>query len=240
MIVLLVVSSCANKKNVLYFQDIEKLQNLDINKPDLLVDTGDILSIRLSALNPESILPFQPISNSAESSDGGLTNFLVDLDGNIQYPVLGFIYVKGKSTREITQVLKDKIASFIKNPVVQVRVANFSISILGEVNAPGNYIIPNENITVLDALALAGDMTIFGKRRGVKVIRTKDNQKTYAELDFTSVDLVNSPYFYLKQNDVIIVSPNNAQVQSSAANRNISVFVSLVGLAISVLTILTR
>lgn len=240
MIVLLVVSSCANKKDVLYFQDIEKLQNLDINKPDLLVDTGDILSIRLSALNPESILPFQPISNSAESSDGGLTNFLVDLDGNIQYPVLGFIYVKGKSTREITQVLKDKIASFIKNPVVQVRVANFSISILGEVNAPGNYIIPNENITVLDALALAGDMTIFGKRRGVKVIRTTDNQKTYAELDFTSVDLVNSPYFYLKQNDVIIVSPNNAQVQSSAVNRNISVFVSLVGLAVSVLTILTR
>ncbi len=240
MILLLVVSSCANKKDVLYFQDIEKLQNLDINKPDLLVDTGDILSIRLSALNPESTLPFQPISNSTESSSGGLTNFLVDPDGNIQYPVLGNIYVKGKSTREITQVIKDTIASFVKNPVLQVRLANFSISILGEVNAPGNYIIPNESITVLDALALAGDMTIFGKRQGVKVIRTTDNQKTYAELDFTSVDLINSPYFYLKQNDVIIVSPNNAQVQTSAVNRNISVIVSLVGLAISVLTVIAR
>ena len=129
---------------------------------------------------------------------------------------------------------------YVINPIINLRILNFTISVLGEVSRPGTFTVNDERITALEALGLAGDMTLFGKRNDVKVIREENGKTSYGILDFTSVDMINSPYYYLQQNDVIIVSPNSAQVQSSGFNRNTSLFISVAGIIISVIAIFTR
>ena len=237
-------SSCISKKEVLYFQDIESLtgQNQNTNY-NTVIRPDDLLSVTVSSQDPESVAIFNPVAgaaNALRTSNDRLGTYLVDKNGNIEFPYLGTLAIANKTRIEAIQLLRDRIREFAKEAVIDLRILNFSISVLGEVQRPGTFTIPNERITVLEALGLAGDMTIFGQRKTVKIIREEEGIKTYGELDFTSIDLVNSPFYYLQQNDVIIVSPNKAQIQSGAFNRNSTIFISIAGIVISVLTILTR
>jgi len=237
-------TSCISKKEVLYFQDIETLPNKEQNTDyKTVIRPNDLLSITVSSQDPESVAIFNPVagaSNALRTTNENLGTYLVDSNGNIEFPYLGTVNIGNKSRIDALGVLSEGISKYTKDAVINLRVINFTISVLGEVQNPGTFTIPDERITVIEALGLAGDMTIFGERKTVKVIREENGKKTYGELDFTSIDIVNSPFYYLQQNDVLIVSPNSAQIQSGAFNRNSTVFISIAGIIISVLTIFTR
>lgn len=237
-------SSCISKKEVLYFQDIKTLtqQNQNTNY-NTVIRPDDLLSITVSSQDPESVAIFNPVAgaaNALRTTNDRLGTYLVDSKGNVEFPFIGTIELANKTRIEAIALLKREINKYAKDAVVDIRILNFTISVIGEVQRAGTFTIPNERITVLEALGLAGDMTIFGERKTVKVIREENGVKNYGELDFTSIDVVNSPFYYLQQNDVVIVSPNQAQIQSGAFNRNSTIFISIAGIVISVLTILTR
>jgi polysaccharide export outer membrane protein len=236
-----------SRKDVIYFQDIDSLrEQQDSISYTTIIRPGDLLTITVSALNPETVIPFNPPLISTATGDGSINGarqiqtYLVDKDGTIEFPVLGTLGLGSLTRQEATVFLKNKLSTYIKGPIINLRILNFTISVLGEVQRPGTFTVDDERVTVLEALGLAGDMTIFGERSKVQVIREENGKTKYAVLDFTSVDLINSPFYYLQQNDVVIVPPNNAQIQSSGFNRNTSVFISMAGIIISVIAIFTR
>lgn len=137
-------------------------------------------------------------------------------------------------------MLESKIAAYVTDPIVNVRIRNYKVSVLGEVTRPGSFTIPDERITLLEALAQAGDMTIYGRRDNVLVIRETDGVKTHTYIDITKGDFINTPFYYLQQNDVVYVEPNKAQVSSANYNRNIPVFISMGSILITLISVLTR
>ncbi|WP_031425138.1 polysaccharide biosynthesis/export family protein [Flavimarina sp. Hel_I_48] len=244
---LLILNSCVSKKDVLYFQDIENLrEQQDSITYNTIIRPDDLLTITVSALNPETVVPFNPPLVSTPSGDGTINGarqiqtYLVDKDGTIEFPVLGSLELGGMTRQAATRTIKEKLATYVIDPIINLRILNFTISVLGEVQRPGTFTVNDERVTILEALGLAGDMTIFGEREKVQVIREENGKTRYGVLDFTSVDLINSPFYYMQQNDVIIVPPNGAQIQSSGFNRNTSVFISVAGIIISVISIFTR
>ena len=247
LVTTLLTTSCVSKKKVLYFQDIEQIIDNPANTNyNIKIRGNDLLTINISALNPETVAPFNQPVVSRVTTNGNvlgtqqLQTYLVGVDGTIEFPIIGTIKLAGLTRTEATNHLKELLNKYIKNPIVNIRILNFKVSVLGEVRRPGTFNIGDERVTVLEALGLAGDMTIFGDRKNVKIIREIDGVKTYGELDFTSSSVISSPFYYLQQNDVIVVSPNRAQIQSSSFNRNTSVFISIAGIIISVITVLTR
>lgn len=239
--------SCASKKDILYLQDIESYnQSNDSTFNDVRIQKNDLLSIIVSSTDQKSAVPFNlPVVASSSASSSTIVNtrqemqtYLVSEEGTINFPILGEIPVLNKTKQKVIEDLKLELIKYIKDPIITLRITNFSISILGEVAAPGTYSVNNERITILEAISLAGDMTVYGKRKDVLVIREEAGKKTYNRVDFTSKDLFLSPFYYLKQNDVIIVNPNNAQVQSSAFNRNSTVYISIVTALITVASFL--
>lgn len=244
------LSSCVSRKKIVYFQDIEKLaQNSSIAKPSLTIKPNDLLGIAVSAATLEAARPFNVITEARPTTEGtGMTtanntqqlSYLVDSEGNINFPELGTIAVLGLTPKELREQLTERLTAYIKDPIVTIRLLNFSISVLGEVERPGTYSISDEKISITEALGMAGDLTIYGRRDNVLVIRENGDTKSYAYLDFRSSDLMDSEYYYLKQNDVIYVEPNNAQRQSAAFNRNAGVYVSIASLLLSVIVLITR
>lgn len=250
ILTLIFFNSCASKKDILYLQDIESYrQEEDSTFNDIRIQKNDLLAITVSSTDQKSASPFNlPVIMSPQTSSSTrisarqeLQTYLVGQDGYIEFPVLGKILAINKTKDQLVTEIKKKLVKYIKEPIVTLRITNFSISVLGEVTRPGLFLVSNERITIFQALSLAGDMTLYGKRKDVLVIREDDGgQKTYNRLDFTSKDVLLSPYYYLQQNDIVIVSPNMAQVQSSAFNRNTSIWVSIAGVVLTVISILTR
>jgi len=158
----------------------------------------------------------------------------VDKDGNIEFPVLGEVKIGGLTRQEATDLLKSKIAEYVKDPLVNIRITNFTISVLGEVNKPGSYIIQDEKVTLAEALGMAGDLTIYGKRKNILLIREIEGVKKFSIIDLTSVRSLSASTFGLKQNDIIYVEPNTAQIRASSYNRNNSVLISAIGALTSV------
>lgn len=244
-----ILSSCVSRKDIVYFQDIEKLkQDSDMIQPSLTIKPNDLLSITVSAADLESVRPFNVVveSRPAEAGASLFVNntqhlgYLVDSSGDIHFPVLGTIKAQGLTPKELNDKLTQLLTTYIKDPIVNIRLLNFTVSILGEVARPGTYPISGERISITEAVGMAGDLTIFGRRDNILVIRETDGKKTYAYLDFRSADLLNSEYYYLKQHDVVYVEPNKAQRQSSSFNRNSTVYISVASLLISVLVLIFR
>lgn len=242
-------SSCVPRKKIVYFQDIEKLaQNTEMVKSSITLKPNDLLSITVSAADLESARPFNVIIESRPmvgSSNLIVNNtqqigYLVDSAGDIHFPVLGNVHVEGLTPKELNDHLTQKLTAYIKDPIVNIRILNFTISILGEVSRPGTYTVEGEKISITEALGLAGDLTIYGRRDNILVIRENAGKKTYTYLDFRSADLLDSEYYYLKQNDVVYVEPNSAQRQSSSFNRNSTVYISIASLLLSVLVLIFR
>ena len=148
---------------------------------------------------------------------------------------MGRIKALGNTPQELKEELIRRLKKYIKNPIINIRIQNFTISVLGEVKLPGQYSIPNERVNILQAISMAGDFTVFGKRKDVLILRENENgDKEYHVVDFTSKTLLTSPYYYLKQNDVVIVNPNNAKVQSSSTNPNTSLYFSVITLILTI------
>ena len=245
IITITMLSSCASRKNIVYFQDEPLEEGVLMSEPkQLLYKPDDILTINVSALDPDTVRPFNlPVvsnnTNNITSAQGNIQvqTYLVDYNGNIEFPVLGKIKVEGLTRTELTSLLVERISAMASNPIVNIRLANFTITIIGEVSNPGTFTIQDERITILEALGLANDLTIFGQRKNVKLIREIDGKKKFAHIDLTSVNLVNSPVYYLQQNDVIYVEPNNAKVRSSTYNQNNGVLISAIGTLTTILAV---
>lgn len=243
LIVAAVLSSCASRKEVVYFQntgDFETLVDKNSFTPKFKVD--DLVSIYVSTLDSEASAPFNLFRGASE---GGLrpeqVDYLIDKDGEIDFPVIGKIKIAGLSSEEVRVLLRDRLSEYLKDPIINIRLRNFNVTVLGEVNRPGTYPVNGERITVLEALGLAGDMTIKGMRENVMVIRDFDGTKVYRRVNLTTKEALSSPVFYLTQNDVVYVEPNNSAIKTSTLDNRASLYVSVASLLItSTVLLITR
>jgi len=249
-LVVLMLASCVSTKNVPYFQDIspalesEMKATAKFTEPVIQVD--DILSLSIFTIDDKTGMIVNQVGTQAISTVTGPTNtlgatpptagFLVDKNGEIDLSVIGKVKLTGLTTYQARDLIKEKAAVYYTNPNVQVRFSNFKVTILGEVARPSTYVIPNEKVTVLDALGLAGDLTIFGKRENIKLIRDNNGKKEFAILNLNSKELFNSDYYYLKQNDVLYIEPNKGKAAS--LNQSRTQTFALVGSIVSVLIVL--
>ncbi len=245
---LLSLSACVSHEELLNFSEGAPFPNAPVdidNLPQLVIQPDDLLSIRVKTLDPLAAEPFNvdPTQGNMMNINAGagtrpLIGYLVAHDGTIDFPVLGKLPVAGKTTDEVRQMLIDGLQAYVKDPVVIVRYLNFRITVLGEVAAPSTFFIANERVTVLDALGQAGDITPYGNRTNVLVIREQNGQRTFGRLDLQDRDLFRSPFFYLQQNDIIYIEPlkeKTAQVrdQSQRILPWLSVITSLTTLALT-------
>ncbi len=242
---LILFSSCASKKDVVYFNDISDYETLvSDNSHTNKFKVDDVLSIHVSTLDPIASLPFNLTVGPEEGRyQMEQVDYIVDKNGEIDFPVLGSIKVVGLSPEETKNLLKDKLESggFLRNPIINIRLKNFTVTVLGEVNQPGTYPVLGEQITILEALGLAGDLTIKGMRNNVLVIRDFNGSKVSTRIDLTKKDVLNSPVYYLTQNDVVYIEPNQSAVKTSALDSRASLWVSIVSVLItSTVIILTR
>ncbi len=247
LFLLVFITSCATRSRIVYFKDVKDTQRKVINvEYKTIFQADDLLAITVSSSDMQGLEPFNLPAVSFNAIPGSVVGeqkqltYLVRKDGTIDFPVLGTIELAGLSRIEATELLKTKMSSYIKDPIIHIELVNFKITVLGEVNAPGSFTIPNERISIIEALGLAGDMTITGRRKDVMVIREEDGLYKYHRVDITSDRVFNSPVFYLKQNDVIYVTPNNAQVRSSTYNRHTPVWISVASVLVSLGILLTR
>lgn len=236
-------SSCASKKDVVYFQNSGRFETLvgeDTFSPKFKID--DLISIHVSTLDPEASVPFNLFRGSQE---GGLkpeqVDYLVDQDGNIDFPVIGKIKAAGLSPEELRVLLRERLKDYLKDPIINIRLKNFTVTVLGEVKKPGTYPVNGERITILEAIGLAGDLTIKGMRNNVMVIRDFDGTKVYTKIDLRNKEVLNSPVYYLTQNDVVYVEPNQSAVTSSSLDNRATIAISIASILItSTVILITR
>jgi polysaccharide export outer membrane protein len=248
LLVSVVFFSCANKKKFIYFQGA--LASAEANKnytPRFKAD--DFLAITVMGIDPDAVKPFNLLVSSQQlSSNSGYTQgvpspqgYLIDSEGTIDFPVIGKLKLGGLNRMEATDLLKTKLQSYVNNPTVSIRILNYKITVLGEVRSPGTFNIPNERITLPEALGIAGDLNITAKRKNVLVIRDVDGKKTETRIDLTSKEVFASPVYYLQQNDVVYVEPNRAKINSSVVNAsNIGIIISVISLLTTMTLLLTR
>ena len=249
----LLVSSCASTKDIAYFQNKMVNQPEKIDKhAGIVIQPKDMLSIVVSSRNPELVAMFNlPVVSyqaggevSLNTAQQRLMGYVVDEEGFIDFPVLGKLNIVGKTRWEVAELVKNKLIQegYLSDAVVTVEFLNFKISVLGEVASPGTFSIDGDKVTVLQAISLARDLTIFGRRDNVSVIREQDGKRTIYEINLTDVDLFKSPAYYLQQNDIVYVQPNDIKARQSTTDdktlRIASIGLSSGSLLVSVVTLL--
>ena len=244
--------SCSSYKKVAYFRDLGDSSVLYAQGKGLegavyhplTIQSDDLLQIIISTIDPEVDGAFNTTEQKGANTSTDVLNlpkgqdgYLVDKSGNIELPVLGTMHVEGLTTEQIKDSVTLAASKLLKQPVVNVRLTNFKVNVLGEVNSPGSYLISGERASVLDALSLAGDMTIYGKRDNVILMRTVDGvQKKIARFNLNNTQMLNSPYFYLRQNDVIYVEP--AKSKAASTDMNATKTYAIAGSLLSIILIL--
>ena len=241
-LIVLSFASCASKEDVVYFQNSNNFETLvDENtfSPKFKVD--DLVSIHISTLDPEASVPFNLIRGSqADGMRPEPVDYLVDKDGEIDFPVIGKVKIAGLSPEEVRVLLRERLTDYLKDPIINIRLKNFTVTILGDVNNPGTYPVQGERITILEAIGLAGDLTIKGRRDNVMVIRDFDGTKVYTKIDLTDKSVLSSPVYYLTQNDVVYVEPNKSAVTASTLDNRAGIYVSIASILITSTLILIR
>ncbi|MCF0075121.1 polysaccharide biosynthesis/export family protein [Dyadobacter sp. CY261] len=247
--IIIVTTSCVSPKSIVYFQgDSTRYSSQEIKQTYVpKIQPSDILSIIVGSLNTEASEVFNTpnqftTASTNYSSMGGPRvqplGYLVDIDGNIEIPLLGKVKVAGMTTNVAADSIRARLQNFLKEPSVIVRNLNFKVSVLGEVKLPAVYVIPDEKITLPEVLSLAGDLTIYGNRSNVMIIREENGKREYARLDLTSREVFDSPYYYLHKNDLIYVEPVKARMLDTDSRiRTVPLIVTIVG-GISTLGIL--
>jgi polysaccharide export outer membrane protein len=237
LLMTVLLSACNSQKKIVYMQDINNV-NKSVKVPELTIQPQDMLSIVVSSKEPELALPFNlPIisfQGVGESAMGQqrILSYTVNKDGDINFPVLGKLHVEGLTRNQLEQFVKEKIITenYIKDPVVTVQFMNFRLTVSGEVARPGTYEITGDHITLFEALSMAGDLTIYGRRDNVKVIRENNGNRTVHEVDLRTANIFDSPVYYLQQNDIIYVTPNryrSNQTNNAGQIQQISLWVSI-------------
>ena len=250
VVVVLIAPSCATKKDILYFQNIEEVEpKAQTTQYEAVIKKDDRLTIIVSGADKTVTAPYNltlgemsasGISTSTNPEQATLT-YLVDPEGNINFPILGSIHVEGMTRNQLVNYLQTEIGKDVKDPIVYVSIKNYKITVLGEVRSPGTYTMDSEKITLLQALGRAGDLNLTAEREGILLIREEDGVAHHYTIDLKSAELLNSPYFYLQQNDVIYVPASASRVASatmatgiwSTALSSVTTTVSLVTLIVS-------
>lgn len=235
LLLLILATSCSSKKEVIYFNDIQP-NNHDKNILTAgQIQPNDILSIVISSSSPELALRYN-LNQDQNQNGSTFPGYLVSIEGAITLPVLGKVAVKGLTLEELEELLVKKLidGGHLTEPIVTARLMNAKFTVLGEVAKPGTYTFSEQNISLLQALGYAGDLTINGKRENVLLIREENGTKTYIKIDMTSKNWFSSPYYYIKPNDVIYVNPNGPKVKSAGYVGNMGTFISVVSVAVSV------
>ena len=250
LIALMLLAACGTQKDVPYFQNAE---SVDLSKSQYLFDAKimpkDQLTITVSTTNDEAATPFNltvptpyTVNSRSTYSQAMLQTYLVDNAGNINFPILGSIHVGGLTKSQAEKMIQDQIKPFMaeaENPIVTVRMPGYQISVIGEVARPGTFTVSREKISILEALAQAGDLTIYGQRKNVQLIREDSTgQKSIHIFDLTDANIIHSPYFYLQQNDVIYVTPNKVKAQNSSVGSMTTLWFSATSILISLTSLL--
>ena len=246
----LLLSACSSYKKVPYLQDADLVSSLQKELPmyDAKIMPKDLLTITVNTTDPEAAAPFnltvQSSVNVARSTSliqqPTLQQYLVSNEGTIDFPVLGRLQVSGLTKSEAENLIRQKLGAYLKEtPIVTVRMTNYKISVFGEVARPGMFTINNEKVNIFEALALAGDLTIWGMRDNVKLIREDaEGQREIIDLNLNKADIVTSPYYYLQQNDILYVTPNKTKAKSSDIGQSTSLWFSGTSIFVSLINIL--
>lgn len=247
------LGSCTSYKHVPYMQDIETVNNSTQNLTlyDARIMPKDLLSITVNTTDPKAASPFNltvqtpinaALTNINSTTAPSLQQYLVNNEGEIDFPVIGRLKVGGLTKNEAEDLIREQLKPYLKEtPIVTVRMANYKIAVLGEVARPGSFTVSNEKVNVLEALAMAGDMTVYGLRTNVKLIREDaDGKRSIHELDLTKSDLVLSPYYYLKQNDILYVTPNQTKARSSDIGTTTTTWISATSIMVSIASLIVN
>ena len=237
---------CATKDSVVYFQEPEELEGYEnVMDYEPVIQKNDVLRINVSSIDQDLVRPFQ--RNSGGQLGGGLSSqnlsmsgYMVDSDGYIQFPVLGEVKVAGFTKKELQQKFQKEIRAYVTDAVVDIRILNFKVTVLGEVGSPGRVEVQDERITIPELFAEVGDINYNGKRENIVVIREVDGVKSIGRVDITDSDVFKNPYFYLKQNDVVYVEPNYGRMKSAGFFGSPGSILSLVSSVLGLILILTR
>lgn len=225
---IIVLSSCASQKHISYLQNTPNgYQQKGEDNYEIRVRPDDLIAIMVNSKDPQLAQMFNLPILSPQSNDGSVAQtrvlgYLVDKKGKINFPQLGSIKVGGMTRNEITEFIQNQIISkgYFNDPIVTIQFLNFKVSVMGEVNRPGTINVPSDRITIFDALSAAGDLTIYGKRDNVKVIREINGKKTVSIVDLRDANILDSPFYYLQQNDVVYIEPNKARAGQREINQN--------------------
>ena len=249
VLVAFVFASCSTKNQLVYLKDSDKhntFSKLDYSSLNNNIEVGDILKIDIQTIVPEAAIPYNKITSNKVQSQNldllKLDGFLVDDFKMINYPVLGKISVEGLSENQleskITQLLLD--GNHLTNPTVKVRRVNSKFTVLGEVRSPGTYSYYDKNLNIFQALGYAGDLTIDGKRKDIKLVREENGNREIYKIELTEAELLNSPFFYIKNNDVLIVNPSFSKVKSAGFIGSPASVASIASLLLSITLLLTN
>jgi polysaccharide export outer membrane protein len=243
-----VLQACAKRENFIYFQGPISTDTLDLssNKYLPVIKVDDLIDIKVSSSNIEASTPFN-LSNQYTTYNGSYTSgnpspqsYLVNEDGNINFPVLGEVKIAGLSRNQVVENLQFLLIKYLDNPIVNIRITNFKVTVLGDVARPGSFTIPNERITIPEALGIAGDLNVSGKRTNIKLIRERDGAKEIHVLDLTNSKLLSSPLYYLEQNDILYIEQNRTKMNSSLYSPIYSLVLSATALIITTINVLIR
>ena len=246
----LLLASCATNKRAAYIQQVQTDIPTAIEQDyQIRIKPLDRLTVTINSKDPELAAPFNAassynslngLSSYSSSSDGNLQILTVDKEGKIQLPIIGEIDCDGLTRNELAKKIENTIREngMVHDPIVIIQFADVKFSVLGEVARPGQFSITKDRISLFDALAMAGDLTIYGQRENVALIREENGMRTVHYFDLKNPDILTSPYFYLQQDDVVYVTPNKYKAQAGEINQNRSFYISLVSVAVSVATLL--
>lgn len=242
-------TSCASRKTVVFYQNVEDVlaKNNTVTNFETHLQPDDLLMIIVSAQDREAAAPFNLVNtmttnpnNPAGTGQMQQQLYLVDNKGNIEFPVLGTIKISGLTKKEAIDYLTTEISKYIIRPIVNMRIMNFKVTVQGEVNRPGIHTVVSERLTLSDAIALSGDMTVYGKRDNVLVIREIEGKRIPYRVDMTQADFITSPYYYLNQNDIVYVEPNKTRVNSSVVGPNLTLGLSALSLLVTIIALSTK
>jgi polysaccharide export outer membrane protein len=242
LIVLIGAVSCVPKKKVVYLQGAAGSGNASLSNYEPTIQPDDLLYVTVSSQNPEAVTPFNPqiASSSIVGNDIRERAYLVSKDGFIQYPIIGNLKAAGLTRAEFTDMLRNMIKPYVSDAIINLKFLNFKVTVLGEVGRPGKVSVDSDRITLLEAIAQSGDLTLYGQRENILIVRDNNGEKSFNRVDITKADFVNSPFYYLKQNDLVYIEPRRAKVDSTAIGGNVSTIMSILSFLITTTLIITR
>ena len=239
LILSVLISGCAAKRDLVYFSNLNQINSVhEAPGQEVVIATGDMVNVTVISASLESDKLFQTNTNNGVANVG----YKVNAAGNITLPLIGEIHIAGMTTTQAEHAITQQLSKQIKNPGVEVKITNFKVTVVGEVNKPSTFTIPDGNINLIEALGLAGDMTVYGKRENVLVIRQENGTKIIKRLNLNDVDVIRSPYFNLKQNDIVYVEPDRSKAVEYSQNTRLMplVIASISALAVLVAVLKTH